>query len=151
MINLIELNYKDYIEINQMLNFPENYLEGSIKGFENIKAEGRITLDAEENYYAYIEVKGKIYVLDSNTLEKIPMDISLIIDDVIDNSCINDKNMLDLVELLWQNIVLEVPIRYTKSDAKKMEGENWQIVDEEKSDDIDPRMEKLLDLYKGGE
>ena len=28
--------------------------------------------------------------------------------------------MLDIMELLWQNIVLEEPIRYTKSDADNL-------------------------------
>ena len=54
------------------------------------------------------------------------------------------------MEFLWQNIILEVPIRYTKSDADNLSGDNWQVIngDEEK---IDPRMQKLYDYYKGGE
>ena len=60
--------------------------------------------------------------------------------------------MLDIMELLWQNIVLEVPIRYTKSDADNLKGDNWEVLNaEEKQEEIDPRMQKLLDYYKGGE
>ena len=60
--------------------------------------------------------------------------------------------MLDIMELLWQNIVLEVPIRYTKSDADNLKGDNWKVLsDSSRDQEIDPRMQKLYDYYKGGE
>jgi uncharacterized metal-binding protein YceD (DUF177 family) len=57
------------------------------------------------------------------------------------------------MEFLWQNIVLEVPIRYTKSDADNLKGDNWQVIsDNNNEEEIDPRMQKLYDYFnKGGE
>jgi len=89
--------------------------------------------------------------LDSVTLEEIPYEFDFIIDDVVDETCINEQNMLDIMELLWENIVLEVPIRYTKSDAEDLKGDNWEVLSDNKEDKIDPRMQKLYDYYKGGE
>ena len=56
------------------------------------------------------------------------------------------------MELLWQNIVLEVPIRYTQSDADNLKGDNWQVIKEdEETNKIDPRLQKLCEYNKGGE
>ena len=43
-----------------------------------------------------------------------------------------DKNSLDIIEVLCQNIVLEVPLRYSiVSDYSKYQGDGWKLVSEE--------------------
>ena len=51
------------------------------------------------------------------------------------------------MDILWQNIVLEVPISYsTKNFADvKSSGEGWELVDENEKK-IDPRLAPLLEL-----
>lgn len=152
MINLNDLVFKDKIEVNEEVTFPENYQTKSISSVGNVKAEGFVRLNDADEYMINIQVKGKANVLDSRTNEIIIFPLNFEIDDQIDDSCINLQNMLDLRELLWQNIVLEVPISYTNSENKNIKGDNWEMVTEEKSDaEIDPRMQKLYDLFKGGE
>ena len=92
-----------------------------------------------------------MYLPDSVTLDKIPYNLDFDIDEVLDEVQ-NNQNTLDIMELLWQNIVLEVPIRYTKSDADNLKGDNWQVINEDEvKEEIDPRLQKLTEYNEGGE
>ena len=152
-INLSELSYKDKIEINDTFNFSEDYLgKCDIKKLDNVKVTGYLYQNSVDEYCSYLEVEGKMMLLDSVTLAPIDYDFSFTLDDILDERCINEQNVLDIMELLWENIVLEVPIRYTKSDAENLKGDNWEVLSEtSKEEEIDPRMQKLYELYKGGE
>ena len=37
------------------------------------------------------------------------------------------QNMLDIIELLWENIILEVPISLTKSPNLELKGDGWVL------------------------
>lgn len=153
-INLNELNYKDKIEINNTFNYPEEYLEkSSIKKLDNVKVEGFIYLNDIDEYIAKLHIYGTMDILDSVTLEEVPYEYDINFDDVIPENNVNNQNLLDIMEFLWQNIVLEVPIRYTKSDAVNLKGDNWQVISDNNNEEkIDPRMQKLYDYFnKGGE
>ena len=97
-----------------------------------------------------------MFIEDSITLEIVPYDFEIHIeeklDDLIENyqECYKTRqNVLDLIEVLWQNIVLEVPISYTKVTDAKLKGNGWELQTQEKRLDIDPRLEKLKDLLEG--
>ena len=53
------------------------------------------------------------------------------------------------MDVLWQNIVLEVPISIKKDPDKKydLHGDGWELVDEE-SKKVDPRLAPLLELLE---
>ena len=61
------------------------------------------------------------------------------------------KNILDISEFLWENIVLEVPISATHSDSSKLSlsGEGWEFKNENVKK-IDPRLAKLTELLEKG-
>ena len=153
-INLNDLSYKNKILIDDIISFPKEYLKNSdIQKLDNICIKGFLYQNEVNEYIANINVSGQMNLLDSITLKEIPYYFAFTIDDIIPENCINEQNMLDIMELLWQNIVLEEPIRYTKSDADNLKGDNWQVLsDNNKEEKIDPRMQKLYDYYnKGGE
>lgn len=148
-IDLNELNYKDKIEVNEMFSYEEEYLKlSNIIKLDNVKVKGYIYQNEAEEYLSKLLVKGTLILPDSITLEPIEKPFEIKLDEVIDEVVENNQNTLDLKEYLWENIVLEVPIRFTKSDAKNLKGNNWQVIEENY---IDPRLEKLKELYKGGE
>lgn len=152
-IDLSVLSYKDKIEIDENISYDETFLEKSpIKKLENVLARGYIYQNDLDEYVIKLDVKGQMYILDSITMEEISYPFSFQIDEILDESMQNNQNTLDLLEFLWQNIVLEVPIRYTKSDAHNLKGDNWKVLtDEEEENKIDPRLQKLSEYYKGGE
>ena len=61
----------------------------------------------------------------------------------------NELKTLDIMDILWQNIVLEVPISVRKDPDKKyeMSGEGWELIDEERKK-LDPRLAPLLELLE---
>ena len=61
------------------------------------------------------------------------------------------RYILDISEILWENIVLEIPISITNVDSKnlRMQGEGWELKNN-KSNEIDPRLAKLTELYGEG-
>lgn len=152
-VNLSELSYKDKILVDGKYSFDEEYLASSpIKKLDDVNVEGFVYQNDLDEYKCRIEVNGEMILLDTVTLDEISYKFDFILDDIIDERCINEQNVLDIMELLWENIVLEVPIRYTKSDAENLKGDNWEVLSDNKEDKIDPRMQKLYDYYnKGGE
>lgn len=153
-INLGTLNSVDKLDIKGTISYDETYLSSSqIKKLDDVKYEGFIYQNEMDEYICKLNVKGKMYLLDSITSELVPLDFDFNIDDEITENLIKEQNMLDIMELLWQNIVLEVPIRYTLSDADNLKGENWKVVNESnEEEELDPRMQKLNDYFnEGGE
>ena len=152
IVNLNDLSYKDKIVINNEFSYNQEELKNSsIKKLDNVKAEGYIYQDTTDEYKCNIDVSGTMILLDSVTLDEISYDFSFVIEDNIEEYLQNDKNLLDIKEFLWQNIVLEVPIRYTKSDADNLKGDHWKVINEFEEEHINPQMAKLNDLFKGGE
>lgn len=131
-INLANLAYQDKIEINEKVEFDASYFENSdILGLENVYVEGIIYQNDLDEYYINIDVKGTMYLTDSVTLDKVPYDFAFTLDDNFENLGIKDENTLDIIELLWENIVLEEPISYTLSDADNLKGDNWQVINDD--------------------
>ena len=151
-IDLNELSYKDKIDIDEIFSYNKDELStSSIQKLDNVKVKGYIRLNAAEEYEINIDVNGSMELLDSVTLEPITYDFSFTINDNLVDYLENNENLLDIKEFLWQNIVLEVPIRYTKSDADNLKGDHWKVINESEEKEIDPRLEKLNELFKGGE
>ncbi len=63
----------------------------------------------------------------------------------------NDKiinNCIDLVSIVWQNILVEIPLKVVSPDIDNhnIYEDGWKfITDEETDEEIDPRLSKLKD------
>lgn len=57
----------------------------------------------------------------------------------------NSQNTLDILDILWENIVLEIPICVTSSEELNMKTKYYQVGNESKNE-IDPRLAPLMDL-----
>ena len=134
MINLIELysGNTDKIVIDGDFDIPFDYLNNSdIFDLSCVSVKGEIT-KIEDEYYISFNANGKMKISDSITLKEIWYPFSIDFNEKLDDFVENDKNSLDIIELLWQNIVLEVPLRYTEvSDFSKYQGDGWKLVSEE--------------------
>lgn len=86
----------------------------------------------EDSFYVIVNARGKMKIKDSITLDDVWYPFEVKIDEKLDEFIENDKNILDINQFLWQNIVLEVPLRYTVvSDYSKIRGDGWKLVSEE--------------------
>ena len=129
MIDLLKLNYCDKIIIDEEIDIPKEYLKNvDIVSLSKIKVNGEIVLDVENNYVANFDVFGTMKLHDSITYDLVDYPFTINIEENLEN----DKNTIDIIPILWQNIVLEVPLRFTKvSDYSKYQGDGWKLVSEE--------------------
>ena len=94
-------------------------------------------------------------LLCARTLKKVnrPFDIQIdeIIDENSDNSLEIIQNSLDIFPIVWQNILVDVPLRVLAPDAKEelTSGNGWRLITEDTDEEeIDPRLAKLKDYIK---
>lgn len=152
LINLDELNIKNIIEFNYEVKKDDD-LDKRIIDLVDCYCTGNIKRDSLDNYILEAKLEGKMIIEDSISLEPVAYNFSTLIEENVEEiqeMSETNQNILDLKRILWQNIVLEVPISFTMVKDAKLKGNGWELIQEEKLDDeIDPRLEKLKDLLKG--
>ena len=127
IIDLNELLYKDKIEVNETINYTKEYIENTdILELNNVEVSGEIKKDYEENTVVELKVFGTMYLTDAITLDKVPYDFEIEIEEILENSL----KTLDLIEFLWHYIVLEIPIRYTTSDVSELKSTYEDVFEE---------------------
>ena len=86
---------------------------------------------------------------DAISLDECNYEYSIDYDDFIPENSKKDKNTLDIFEFLWENILLEVPLKFTKErDLSKFHGDGWKLVSEDELSNNNPFSELLKDYYK---
>ena len=133
MIDLTKLvsGFTDSISIDEEydIKIEDNT---SISDLSKIKVKGDISLSSDGEYYTNLLCSGEMLIKDSISLEDVWYPFSFTIDENIDDLDKNDENVLDICAVLWQNIVLEVPLRYSVvEDYDKYQGDGWKLVSEE--------------------
>lgn len=131
----IDLNFNDSYKLNEIVNIPKTYFENSsVKKLDNIKVEGKLYYDPEDNLYADVAISGNMVLADDISLEEVLYPFSIEYNDILDENLKNNQNTLDLFEFLWENIVLEVPLKFTKvTNLSEFHGDGWKLVSEEEN------------------
>ena len=156
IVDLNKLNYLKEIEIDEKVKIDTD-LDKRILDLKNAFLKGRIYINIEEDVILDLLFTGTMILEDSISLNHIPYYFSLNIEENLEeikenyqNAYEINKNTLDLRCVLWQNIVLEVPISYSLEKDAKLKGDGWELVNEDSvKEEIDPRLKKLEDLLKG--
>lgn len=152
---LNELNLKDSIVFCEKVEKNEK-LDKRIHDLKDALVSGKIYVDTVGDIILDCKFKGTMFIEDSISLESIAYDFEIDIEENLNDlkenyeDCYKTRqNALDLIEVLWQNIVLEVPISYTKVIDANLKGNGWELQNDEKKSEVDPRLKKLEDLLKG--
>lgn len=132
-IDLLQLNYKDEIKINETIDIPKEIYEiTEIVELKNVHCEGTIKYNIEDDFEILMNVSGEMILHDSIDYKEIPYSFNTEIEEILENS----NKTLDLCEFLWHYIVLEIPLKYTTCDSlKKLEGDGYQVISEEEYKD----------------
>ena len=150
-IDLKELLTKDVITLNSVpVEFDPTYYENTaIKGLKNILVSGKIYGGLSDEVEGELTVKGIMVLEDAYTLELVDYPFEFSMEENLKISQ-NNENILDITEILWQNIVLEVPISYSVTkEIPETKGEGWELNNQE-SKKIDSRFAKLTELLEKG-
>lgn len=129
----IDLDFDNEYIINRNIVLPKEYYEGSgIHHIDNLHIKGKLYYDKDNLIHAIAEIKGNMIIPDSISLEEIAYPFFIQYDDILEESYKNDENKLDLFEFLWENIVLEIPLKFTKvTDLSKFHGDGWKLISDE--------------------
>lgn len=135
LIELDELfsHTKDKISIKKDIIFDHTYLENTdISSLENVHFDGEICESSDTSIHLKGILKGTMIIEDAISLENVDYDFSCEIDENLDEFLKNNQNSIDILEVLWQNIVLEIPLKYTKvEDLSKYQGDGWKVISED--------------------
>lgn len=150
-IDLSKIDEKGIV-IDDVVSFGDEYIKNtSIKELNNVKVSGRAYYSVTNEIVFDCDVEGSFVLLDAMDLEPVNYPFKIKISEVLSENATElskkEVKTLDIMDILWQNIVLEVPISFKRNPDKKykLEGEGWELVDEERKK-VDPRLAPLLEL-----
>lgn len=121
------------INIDEELEIPKEYYQKtSVKSMEMVKVSGKIFINYEDNIELDLNLKSSFIIPCAITLEDVHIPFDINIDEEIQENTLKDQFSLDLLDVLWENIVLEIPIRVVKEGAKlkSQKGNGWEIITE---------------------
>ena len=146
--------------INEMdtkikVDIPESYYQKTdIISLPPFEIHLKITKDNNQDFHLDIKASLKMILKDALTLEEVEYPFTLNIEEkitddneILENFMEKKQNTLDIIGVLWENIVLEIPISYRKSKLENEYHDGWELVGESKKEQIDPRLAPLLELY----
>ena len=150
-LSLLHSNTINEIDISGVYNLDKNYYENcDITNLENINVNGKIIRREDEDGefldYMICKINGVMIIPDSITLENIEYPYEIEYDDYLEDNCKKNENILDIFQFLWENIVLEVPLQFTKvSDLSKFHGDGWRLISEDELVKNNPFSDLLKD------
>ena len=136
-LSLLYSNAVTEIDISDTYSIPKDYYENmDIVSLDNIKVKGKIRRieneDLEPTLYIDAIIDGVMVIPDSISLEEVDYPFHIEYNDFYEEIDKNNENILDIFAFLWENIVLEVPLQFTKvTDLSKFHGDGWKLISEE--------------------
>ena len=128
-LDLTKLNsgFLSELEIKEEFTIPtEFYQKTSILELKNLKLDGKVYRNSANEFTLQATVSG-IMVLEDFS-EKM-------------------ENTLDITDILWQNIMLEVPLRVSNvENFNEYQGDGWRLVDEDSIKNTNNPFKELKDM-----
>ena len=90
------------------------YQETEIQGLSPIHVNGVIYWNDNDELTADLQITGTMKLLDAIDMQEVDYPFAVTLSEEKIENFKKDQNTLDLNELLWENIVLEIPLKYTK-------------------------------------
>ena len=144
--------------IEEVLNFPvENLNSTSIKELKEVVFKGSITKLYDDNFEITGTITGIMVLPDDITLEPVDYSFKSEIEEKFSEFETNEekslqiiKNRLDITEFLWQNILVEIPlkIKNEKNENLSLKGNGWRLVTEEELERERSNNSPFSELYK---
>ena len=144
------INYEGVVAI------PKEYYEKmDILDVQNVHLKFEIYKNMDQDDILHLFCTGNFLLQDARNLEPVSYPFQFEFEEKIDEESEmcgrfleNSQNTLDIMAILWENIVLENPISYTECDSLENPKENvgWRVVGEKDDEEIDPRLAPLMEL-----
>lgn len=158
-VDLTELNngLVDKVDININYSFNKEQLTGTdVRKLDDLKITGYINKDVMNNLYIELSANGEMILPCAVTLNDVKYPFSFeisgeleqIIEEIEDFSK-KSENSIDIFPIIWENILMEIPMKVVSEEAKnyKAEGNGWKLITESDAhEEINPELAKLKEL-----
>lgn len=160
-ITRINNNIDKSIIIDTTYSFSKEEISGTdLIKLDDVKINGEIFKNSLGNIELSINVSGIMVLPCAITLEPVDypfnIDINGDIDELMDNfeeNSTNFKNTIDILPIIWENILLEIPMRVVSPNIKNkkidLSGDGWKFVTDEEENN-NP-LSELLDYIDDSE
>ena len=148
-------NIDHEVVIDEVYSFSDEELKGTdIIRLNDVSICGNITKDSLNELYIDLNISGTMVLPCSVTLVDVdyPFDINVSgnVDEMLEELDKNSKkvqNSLDILPIIWENILMEIPSKVVSPEADNIElsGDGWKLVREEEKEE-NPELAKLKDL-----
>ena len=137
------------LAINEEVVIPDTYLDNTdIIRFKNVSFEGEIT-NIEETLNLKGIVKGIMVLEDSISLDEIDYEFVSEIDEDLEENSEKSSNILDITDVLWQNILLEVPLKLTNVESfDEYHGDGWKLISEDSIESTNNPFKELEEMLR---
>lgn len=145
------------IQIDEKMTFSKDDITSAeMLDLTNVNVNGNIIKTSLDDYNVQLHVTGKMVLACAITLKPVDYPFELNIDEIFSEDAqeISKKikkceNTIDILPIVWENILMEIPMRVVSPDAnlEKIEGDGWKLVTED-SVNVNPELAKLEDLLK---
>ena len=121
------------ISIDEEFTIPkEEYANTDIIYLSKVKVEGNLTYPDVDDLLLDIECSGTMKLNDSVSLEPVNYPFSFKISENVVEFLEKEQFTLDIISILWENIVLEIPIRYSEvTNYDEYKGDGWRVISED--------------------
>ena len=139
------------INIDSDIMIPNEYLENSgIRRLNNIHFKGNVKKLVDDTYSLEGVLSGTMILADDITLEDYEYNFTSEIEENIEETSINLQKTLDITDILWQNILIEVPSKVVNDKNKniKLEGNGWRLISEDDLNSKNNPLSELEDLLR---
>ncbi len=135
----IDLNYLNRfgkMNIDSDFVIDEDYYKNTdIRKLEDLHVSGEVLVDYDDYINLNVKITGRMILPCAITLNDVPYDFTTEIEENIgkfEEIYKNNKNLLEISPILWENIVLEIPIRVVSKDIKpsNTSGDGWELISE---------------------
>ncbi len=139
-IDLLPLytNTDEEILVDEVYSFAKEELANTeILKLDDIKIKGKIAKDSLDKLFINIIVKGIMVLPCSLTLKPTSYEFETEIEGSLgemledfDESFKNNQKTLDILPIIWENILMEIPMRIVNEDIHdfKTKGDGWELV-----------------------
>ena len=135
-IDLNYLNRFSRVTIDEDFTIDETYLENTdIRKLENLHISGIVDIDYEDTININLELSGIMILPCAISLEDVKYEFNTTIEQNLgkfEEIFKKNKNSLEISDILWENIVLEIPIRVVSESAEpsNTSGDGWELISE---------------------
>ena len=146
--DLNTLNTKPQIIIDTKINFPKEDLEkAKILKMDEVSVKGQINNNKEESILN-LTIKGKMTLPCNLTLDPVDYPFSIEIEENLNEIIENSQKTIDILPIIWENILMEIPMKVVSPNAKNMQtkGDGWELItdSEEKGNHSLAKLKDLL-------